>query len=135
MDRRLFQIVLVRAHAEGAAGYRDHVVELGGGTFNRRNDIHRDITLYRGNVRNAVPAAFRQGVMDCVPTPAHHGALDLLTYGTGVVYMRRGAADLQRRIALLGATTAARPTGCLTTTPVATTARPGVATQPARYTP
>ena len=73
--------------------------------------------------------------MDCAPprTTAH---LTLLTYGTGVVYMRRGAVDLQRRIAtpLLGATTAARPTGCLTTTPVATTAPP-VATQPARYTP
>ncbi len=73
--------------------------------------------------------------MDYAPprTTAH---LTLLTYGTGVVYMRRGAVDLQRRIAtpLLGATTAARPTGCLTTTPVATTAPP-VATQPARYTP
>ena len=70
--------------------------------------------------------------MDCAPTPRTTAYLTLLTYGTGVVYMRRGAVDLQRRITtpLLGATTAARPTGCPTTT-----ARPGVATQPARYTP
>jgi hypothetical protein len=28
VDRRFFRVVLVRAHAEGAAGYRDHVVCL-----------------------------------------------------------------------------------------------------------
>ena len=44
MDQRLFQIVLVRTHAEGAAEYRDHVAGCGGRTFNRGTDTYCHIT-------------------------------------------------------------------------------------------